>query len=69
MPPLYDYTSGFNTQPNRFPFHLEARSEQRRKAVKTAWEEAQKEDPLSWTVNYKVGHSLGDGSQSWAVAK
>ncbi|GIJ81524.1 hypothetical protein Asppvi_000023 [Aspergillus pseudoviridinutans] len=57
-PPLYNYTTGFNTQPKPFPFHLEARSEKRKIAVKEAWEEAQKGDPLAWTVNYKLGHSF-----------
>jgi hypothetical protein len=61
-PPLYDYTSGFNTQPKPFPFHLESRSQKRQAAVEEAWSEAQEEDPLAWTVNYKLGHSLGEDS-------
>lgn len=59
-PPLYDYTPGFNTQPKPFPFHLEARSEKRRLAVEEAWMEAQASDPLAWTADYKLGHSLSE---------
>lgn len=32
-PPLYDYTQGFNTQPNKFDFDLRARSEDRWRVV------------------------------------
>ena len=44
--PLYDYVSGFNVQPNWFPFDLKARSEVRWKIVAMATEEAMANDPL-----------------------
>ncbi|KAL2827812.1 hypothetical protein BDW59DRAFT_160121 [Aspergillus cavernicola] len=59
-PPLYDYTTGSNTQSKQFPFRLEARSEERRVIVEEVWMERQRGDPLAGTVNYKLGHSLGD---------
>lgn len=31
--PLYDYTPGFNTQPNRFQFDLKVRSDARREVI------------------------------------
>ena len=44
--PSYDYTSGFNTQPKPFPFHLKPRSEKRQRLVDDAWREAEAADPL-----------------------
>jgi hypothetical protein len=38
--PLYDYSKGFNTQPEHFDFDLVARSPERYEAVKTALQEA-----------------------------
>ncbi|KAL3494856.1 cytochrome P450 [Aspergillus germanicus] len=57
-PSLYDYTSGFNTQPRPFEFDLVARSEEKRAAVEAAFGIAQASDPLASTVDYKLGHSL-----------
>lgn len=36
-PPLYDYTRGFNSQPNSFPFTLEPRSKGKMEAVEQAF--------------------------------
>jgi hypothetical protein len=57
-PPLYDYTTGFNTQPRPFEFDLVARSEEKRAAVEVAFGIAQASDPLASTVDYTLGHSL-----------
>lgn len=38
--PLYDYTKGFNTQPEHFDFDLVARSPERHEAVKASLREA-----------------------------
>ncbi|RDW66366.1 hypothetical protein BP6252_10001 [Coleophoma cylindrospora] len=45
--PQYNYTEGFNVQPKPFDFSLVARSEKRARAVREAWEFAEKEDLLS----------------------
>lgn len=41
--PDYDYISGFNTQPNPFPFDYRPRSRAKYVLVETAWNNAQKE--------------------------
>lgn len=46
MPPLYDYTSGFNVQPKWFPFELRARSEERMKVLEKEIEVNGRNDPL-----------------------
>lgn len=38
--PLYDYTKGFNTQPNYFDFDLVARSSERYEAIKVELEKS-----------------------------
>jgi hypothetical protein len=45
-PPSYDYTHGFNVQPNWFPFDLKARSEHRAKIVSEEAAQARHSDPL-----------------------
>ncbi|KAK0122021.1 hypothetical protein ONS95_010286 [Cadophora gregata] len=45
--PLYDYTAGFNTEPNPWSFELVARNKEREEAIIKAWEEAMDTDPLS----------------------
>ncbi|PVH74397.1 cytochrome P450 [Cadophora sp. DSE1049] len=45
--PLYDYTVGFNTEPNPWSCELVARSKEREEAIVKAWEEAMSSDPLS----------------------
>ncbi|KAK4498266.1 hypothetical protein PRZ48_010923 [Zasmidium cellare] len=45
-PPLYDYTSGFNVQPNWFAFDLKARSQERVSVLEKEIEKNGKEDPL-----------------------
>lgn len=42
MPPLYDYTRGFNAQPNPFAFSLEPRSKERMEAVEHAYAELER---------------------------
>lgn len=59
VPPEYDYTSGFNTQPKPFPFDLQARSPEKAEHVCQAWEEAEMTDPLKHTANYQVGQASG----------
>ena len=44
--PWYDYCDGFNVQPNWFAFDLKARSEERWKVVKEAYEIEMERDPL-----------------------
>jgi hypothetical protein len=44
--PMYDYSEGFNASPNWFSFDLKARSEERWKVVKEAYEWETKNDPL-----------------------
>jgi hypothetical protein len=56
VPPSYDYTTGFNTQPKTFPFDLQPRSKDRAEHVAKAWEEAHRNDPLAHTANYKLGY-------------
>lgn len=44
--PLYDYSKGFNTQPEHFDFDLVARSSERYEAVKAAlWEAKLNREP------------------------
>ena len=45
--PEYDYTAGFNTQPNFFEFDLKPRSEKRWKIIKDAYTASRKADPLN----------------------
>lgn len=59
IPPEYDYTPGFNTQPKPFPFELEARSREKAEYVAQAWEEAKSTDPLKHTANYELGQASG----------
>jgi hypothetical protein len=59
VPPEYDYTSGFNTQPKTFPFDLRARSEEKAEYVTRAWEEGKMADPLKHTANYELGQASG----------
>ena len=42
--PLYDYTAGFNTQPNWFPFELEVRSEAKAQMIEQALEQNRMND-------------------------
>lgn len=43
--PLYDYTKGFNTQPEHFGFDMIARSQQRHEAIKESLNEARSRRP------------------------
>ncbi len=45
--PLYDYTAGFNVQPNPFVFDLRPRSHARAALVRTVWETGRDRDPLA----------------------
>ena len=45
-PPLYDYTAGFNCQPNFFPFDAKARSEARRDIIEKDLKRNAENDPL-----------------------
>lgn len=44
--PLYDYVSGFNTQPKPFAFDLKPRNELRKTVVEQAWKDVEASDPL-----------------------
>ena len=44
--PLYDYVSGFNVQPNWFPFDLKVRSEERWRIVQQEYHREMDNDPL-----------------------
>lgn len=46
VPPWYDYTAGFNVQPNWFPFEVEARSEERLRVLEGEIEVNRRSDPL-----------------------
>ncbi|OAL29828.1 hypothetical protein AYO20_09021 [Fonsecaea nubica] len=46
LPPLYDYTAGFNVQPRPFVFDLKPRSEARRALADKVWEAGRARDPL-----------------------
>ncbi|KAI9709926.1 MAG: hypothetical protein M1820_003004 [Bogoriella megaspora] len=46
VPPLYDYTSGFNTQPKWFPFDLTVRSDEKLRTINQEYENNLKTDPL-----------------------
>ena len=46
VPPLYDYTAGFNAQPKWFPFQLTARSPERLAIIDTELEKEAKSDSL-----------------------
>lgn len=59
IPPEYNYTTGFNTQPKPFPFDLQARSREKAEYVAQAWEEAKMTDPLKHTANYELGQASG----------
>lgn len=45
-PPLYDYTAGFNAQPNRFPFELKVRDRGRMAVIDAEMERTARYDPL-----------------------
>ena len=45
-PPLYDYTAGFNSQPNWFPFDLSVRSQERLSLVDLELDRTARSDPL-----------------------
>lgn len=59
IPPEYNYTTGFNTQPKPFLFDLQARSREKAEYVARAWEEAKVTDPLKHTANYVLGQASG----------
>lgn len=59
IPPAYNYTPGFNTQPKPFLFDLQARSREKAEYVAQAWEEAKGTDPLKHTANYELGQASG----------
>jgi hypothetical protein len=44
--PLYDYTAGFNTQPERFELDIKARSEMKVELIKKAYNQSRQTDPL-----------------------
>jgi len=44
--PVYQYTAGFNTQPERFEFELKPRNEKRWGIIKDAYVTSRKVDPL-----------------------
>ena len=44
--PLYNYTAGFNTQPEWFAFDLKARSAKKADIIRQAYSESRKADPL-----------------------
>jgi Cytochrome P450 len=44
--PLYNYTAGFNTQPEQFLFELAARSERKADIIKQAYSDSRNADPL-----------------------
>jgi hypothetical protein len=44
--PEYNYTAGFNTQPEYFEFELKARNEKRWEIIKDAYVASRKADPL-----------------------
>ena len=46
VPPLYDYTAGFNAQPKWFPFDLSIRSQERLSIIEAEMEREAKSDPL-----------------------
>jgi cytochrome P450 len=45
--PWYDYTTGFNVQPNPFQFDLAGRSEKRLALVARSWAEGKKRDSMA----------------------
>lgn len=46
IPSWYDYTAGFNSQPNTFPFEVKVRSEKRMEIIQRDFEENERSDPL-----------------------
>lgn len=46
VPPLYDYTTGFNVQPRSFPFQLKVRGQDKLEVVRKELERVTREDPL-----------------------
>ena len=46
VPPLYDYTQGFNAQPKWFPFELNTRSQERLALIEEELERNARMDPL-----------------------
>jgi hypothetical protein len=44
--PLYAYTSGFNTQPETFPFDIVPRTQKRGELIDEAYFESRRKDPL-----------------------
>lgn len=47
--PLYDYTTGFNSQPKPFKFDLKARSSKREQLIQDEYEREKRKDPLRTT--------------------